>query len=118
MDSDTAESKAPVDAMVLPLVEPPQHTTRHVVWNEDGCGGRLVLLVGYCPDTLGNFLGLFRDAQKSVPGLNADDATCGKVRRSDVCENFTVMVIPISGRKRPIKRFRETQWQELRIESY
>lgn len=94
----------------------PKHATKHVIWKDDR--GQLVYLVGYCPDTLSYFNGLFLDALKSVPDLDASKATCGKVVRSDSCQGFTLMLIDIPGPKRPVEGFKECQWSDLRIQSY
>ena len=104
--------------VTLKAHEPPEHTERHVVWNSIGHGGRLVMRVGYCPDTLGYFLGLFQDAQKVVPDIRPEEAICSKVKKSDSCQSFTLMIIPIKGPKRPVEGFTECSWNSLRIEAY
>lgn len=102
---------------VLPA-PPPKYTTRHVIWNENGEGGHLVLLVGYCPGTLSYFLGLFLEAAHAVPGLDPAKAICAKVQRSATIQGYTMLKVPIKGKRRGIPRFKECAWRDLGIESY
>lgn len=96
----------------------PKHTQRFVVWDRPNDGGRLVYLVGYCPDALSYYLAMFMDAQKVVPEINAGDTLCSKVSKSCCCQGFTLMLIDIAGPKRKIEGFKECKWDDLRIQAY
>jgi hypothetical protein len=96
---------------------PKKNMRKHVYWKDNG-DGVLVYLVGYCPDTLSYFNGLFLDARKSVSGLDASTAICGKVKKSDSVQGFTLMLIDVAGPKREIEGFKECEWRDLRIESF
>jgi hypothetical protein len=85
--------------------EPPRYTTKEVAWHENG-NGTLILKVGYCPDTLTYFLGLAQQVLKDVPEAKIEDAICGKVTKSDYCQGFTLMLVPVPGPKRKIKGYR------------
>lgn len=100
------------------IAKPPKHTRRYVIWNEDGIGGSLIYLVGYCPDTLAYFMGLFLDAKKHVPSIDANDAICSKVKKSAFVQGFTLMTIKTNIKKRAIPGFDETQWNHLRIDAF
>ena len=101
------------------IEEPPEHTQRRVVWNCDNAGnGQLVILVGYCPDTLAYFAGLFQDAKRSCPDIREEDAVCSKVRKSNCHYGFTLMLIPIKGPERHIEGFEKAEWNHLEIDSY
>lgn len=100
------------------ISKPPKHTRRYVIWNENGIGGQLVYLVGYCPDTLSYFTGLFLDAKKHVPDIDANDAVCSKVQRSSFIQGFTLMIVKTNIKKRVIQGFQETQWNHLRIDAF
>lgn len=98
---------------------PPAHTKRYVIWQEDSrLGGILVYLVGYCPDTLASFFGLFLDAQKHVPEVKMENALCTKVQKSVCYHDFTMMKIDIDISKREISGFTECSWSDLRIDSF
>ena len=96
----------------------PEHTRRYVVWNDSGTHGRMVLLVGYCPDTLDYFRALFDDAKRAVPEVREADATCGKVTSSKSVKSFTLMVVKIDGPKREIDRYTPATWKSLEIDGY
>jgi len=97
----------------------PTHIERYVIWNKSANGGKLITLVGYCPDTLAYYKLFFEDAQESVPEIREDLAICGKVQASLSKKNFTLMVIPIEGEKRVIDRFEERpSFESIGIDSY
>ena len=53
------------------------------------------ILVGYCPDTLAYFRYLAELARKDFPKLKDEDIICGKVKQSDWCYGFTLILFPI-----------------------
>ena len=85
---------------------PPKHLQKRVVWNSSG-DGQAILLVGYCDDTLENFLGLAEELKKCIPQANIAKAVCGKVSSSAIIKGFTLFMAPIPGPKREIKGFEE-----------
>lgn len=102
--------------MARKSIRVPKHARKYVYWKENG--GSLVYLVGYCPDTLAYFNGMFNDALKSVPNLDANNVICSKVKKSDSVEGFTLMMIDVEGPKRTIEGFEECEWRDLRIQSF
>lgn len=86
---------------------PPKHTRRRIVWNKDENGGKAILLVGYCPDTLPYFLGLAQDLKERIPEANLNEAICAKVSKSDYLYGFTVLLAPVDCKKRNIEGFDE-----------
>ncbi len=107
----------PYRSFTMSVADLPSHVQKFVIWRTNG-DNALVYLVGYCPDTLAYFLGMFLDAQKVMPGISPDDAMCTKVKQSDCHQGFTMMIIAFSGPKRDIPGFKECSWNSLRIESY
>ena len=104
--------------MTIKPAELPAHTKRFVVWQNDSSGGTLVYLVGYCPDTLAYYMGMFLDAQKYVADVDPNTAICGKVTKSISCKSHTLCLINVSGPKREIETFKECKWEDLRIDAY
>lgn len=96
----------------------PDYTTKHVIWNDNGNGGKAVLLVGYCPDTLSYFAGLFAEVKKAFPCAKAEEAICTKVRKSDMVNGFTMLLVPIYGKKRVVNGYKESDFSTLGIEAY
>jgi hypothetical protein len=84
---------------VLPAV--PEYKQRRIYWFKTG--GIAFILVGYCPDTLDNFLALFNDARKTFPGLRLEDISCGKVSKSNTIYGFTLIRFDVKG---PRKKYR------------
>ena len=86
----------------LPVMRIPKHARRIVVWNEEGVGGWIYILVGYCPQTLPCFLGMLDDARSAFPDLDLNEVEFGRVTRSKWAEGFTALVAPITGAPREI----------------
>jgi hypothetical protein len=99
-------------------VDVTERTKRYFVWNDNGIGGQLIYIAGYRPDTLAHFLGLFLDAQKYVPEVNAEKAICTKVKKSRSIKDFCLMIINIDIEKREIPGFKEVKWADLEIEAF
>lgn len=111
---------------------PPDYTQRYVIWhaNEPQTappgvshtttteGGQLIVLVGYCPDTLAWFAGMFADMQAACPDVNAERAICTKVRESSCRKGFTLLLADIKGEPRDIPGFKPTTWRSLDIRGY
>lgn len=55
-----------------------------------------VILVGYCPDTLDYFRALYRHAKEAFPLLEECEVTCGKVKKSDSIDGYTVLVFGLT----------------------
>jgi hypothetical protein len=107
--------------------KPPAHTQRFVLWTQqrndrgqftDQYKGEIIMLVGYCPDTLGYFAGLFNEVKAVVPSAKAEDAICTKVRKSSSRYGFTMLMLPIQGNKRPLEGFKPYKWRWLDIQGY
>lgn len=54
-----------------------------------------VILVGYCPDTLLNFMALFQIAQRDFPKIKMENVNCGKVTKSDTIKGYTLILFEI-----------------------
>ncbi len=83
--------------MNVKSTEPPKYTKKRLYK-----GNIAVILVGYCPDTLDRFVGLYKEAKKDFPGLKPEDVTCSKVTKSDSIQGYTIIMFPFKkGPKNP-----------------
>lgn len=68
--------------MNIQIEKIPKHAQKHVYWESDGQTGTAFIIVGYCPNTLPYFLGLYEEAIKDFPNLQMADIRCGKLSES------------------------------------
>jgi len=97
----------------LPVKEPPKHTKKYVVWNNDN--GTVVLLVGYCPDTLPYFMGLTNMLLTDFPKIDLNEIVFGKVRNSSWAKGFTIVTAKIEGPRRKIPGYVKRQWETFDV---
>ena len=110
------------ETLTFPVAALPKHAQRRVVWHENDVtyngtekvvtpkkpsevSGHIMVLVGYCPDTLPYFLRMIEEIQKAYPELDLKEVVCGKVTQSNYNKGFTLVIAPIAGPKRDIPGF-------------
>lgn len=85
-----------------------RQTERFVIWDRHADYHKLVMLVGYCPQSVESYVGLYNDAKKAVPEVDAKETICTIVRGSRCRRGFTMLILNITGaERRTIEGFEE-----------
>ena len=79
---------------------PSDFTERYIFWGTTGKDDDIkyaivYILVGYCPNTLSYFAGLFADVKKEFPEAEEQYAICSKIKESLTKRNFTFLRVMI-----------------------
>jgi hypothetical protein len=91
----------------LPVIDVPEYINRRIVWNKEREGGQVILLVGYCPQTLPYYLGMVADILKTFPDVDQKEIQLGHVTQSSNVKGFTLLIANIKGPKREIPGYTE-----------
>ena len=62
---------------------------KYIIWNKDNMSGKIIILEGYCFDSLKNFKEMFKVALKAILSLKEEDTICSKVRKSRYIQGHT-----------------------------
>ena len=92
---------------------------KYIIWNKDNTSGKIIILMGYCFDSLKNFKEMFEVALKAIPTLKEKDTICSKVRKSRYIQGYTLLIVNFENEKyKEIEGYKETSWDSLEIDSY
>jgi hypothetical protein len=92
---------------------------KYIIWDKNKYSGKIVILEGYCLDSLKNFKEMFEVALKAIPTLKEDNTVCTKVRKSLHINGYTLLVAEFYNEEyKKIDGYEETTWNSLHIESF
>lgn len=95
----------------------PKQTEKYVEWDDEVGQGRIIILCGYCPDSIKYFLAFFELAKSIDQTVCPEETICSKVQKSDRRQGFTMLLAQIKGPRRDLG-IPESSLHQLGIQAF